>query len=91
MANETDLHRDIGVLQGRLSALETQVRDNQARTESAMAQMAQSMRDMAKQVSEVHDAMLTAKGGMRTLIATSGASATLGGLVMAAVQLLRGH
>lgn len=89
MAGETDLHRDIGVLQGRMGALEQQVRDNQTRNEARMADLSAAMRDIAKQVGEVHDAVTSAKGGARTLIATGSFGAALGGLLIAALEYLR--
>lgn len=90
MAGETELHRDIGVLQGRLSALEQQVRDNQVRTELALQRFEENQRMMQQKLGEVHDAVMSAKGGARTLIATGSVGAGIGATVVAILQYLRG-
>lgn len=90
MAGETELHRDIGVLQGRLSALEQQVRDNQQRNEATAVRFEETQRAMALKLDAVHDAVISAKGGARTLIATGTVGATIGAAVTTILQYLRG-
>ncbi len=69
----------IGQLQGRVAALEESNR-----------QQTIIMRDMALQLGEINKTLSTATGGWRTMLAVGGASATVGGLLVAILNLLRG-
>lgn len=90
MAGETELHRDIGVLQGRLSALEQQVRDNQQRNEAAIQRVEANQQAAMTKLDAVHDAVMQSKGGLRALIGAGSAGATLGAGLMSIIQFLRG-
>lgn len=62
MSDEAQLHRDLGRLEGRVMALESQVSE---------------MKDM---LSDMHETILAAKGGWKTLIAVGSIGAALGTL-----------
>lgn len=51
--------------------------------DARLAHVEKSMDDMSVKLSEVHDAIVTARGQWKALVFLTGAAATLGGLVVA--------
>lgn len=80
----TEMAGQVGELRGRLLALETQFAAERMAT-------AQWRAEMTRKIDDMYGVVMSAKGGVRTLISASTISATLGGAIVAAIQFLRGH
>ena len=84
MADITEMAQEIGELRGRVFALEAQFAAERLAT-------AEWRRDMTTKIDAMYGAIMSAKGGARALITTSSISSVIGGLLVAVVQVLRGH
>lgn len=69
----------IGELRGRVMALEEQNK-----------QVLVAMRQMSEDLREINETLASARGGWRTMMVIGGAGATLGGLLMGIITMVRG-
>jgi len=67
--SEADLHRDLGRLEGKVGGLEDQIEAQNER-----------LGEMQRKVDVVHDAIVSAKGGWKTLVIVGGIGAAIGTL-----------
>jgi hypothetical protein len=84
MADVTEMAQEIGELRGRVMALETQFAAERVAT-------AEWRRDMTMKIDAMYGVVMSAKGGVRTLLTASTISAAVGGVLVAILQALRGH
>jgi len=66
MSDDAQIHRDLGGLNARMNALETSFE--------------RRMEAVEDKVSEVHEVIITAKGGWKTLVVVGSIGASLGAL-----------
>lgn len=84
MVDVTEMAGEIGELRGRLLALEAQFAADRAAT-------AEWRRDMTLKIDAMYGVVMSAKGGVRTLLTASTISAAIGGVLVAVLQAIRGH